>query len=740
MQMPNGVICCCAVLTMALAGSAARAQGPSHVDDQALKNAPKDGDAWLTTGRDYAETRYSPLDQINTSTVGRLGLAWFYDTDSEAGPLEATPTVSDGVMYATGTWSTVFAVDARTGKEKWRFDPKIGHQNFPPGPDGQPDSTKPRTGPSICCGPVNRGVALYDGKVYAGLLDGRLIAFNAQTGKIVWQVQTTDPNADYSITGAPRIVKGKVIIGNGGAEFGVRGYVTAYDAETGKQMWRFYIVPGDPSKPQENKALYPALKTWTGDTWYKIGGGGTAWDAFAYDPELDLLYVGTGNGGPYPLQWRSPGPGNNDNLYLSSIVALRPDTGEYVWHFQETPGDEWDYTAVQDMILANLKIDGTERKVIMQAPKSGFFYVLDRETGKFLSAMPIASVSWATGIDQKTGRPIIAPGARYDETGSWVSPSGGGVHSVHSMSFNPATGLAYIPGGTSNEWFAVDPNFHYKLGVFNWGQLRNAPVYGVRAKVQPGPKAPSQGPTMAGGGADATPLPVFGSFLVAWDPVTQKERWRVPQMNGGGTVTTAGNLVFACSSDGRLVAFSADKGEKLWEVKLLPGLSNPSTFMLDGKQYVSVLAGTAGHGKLYTFVLDGHAAMPTIGAPLPGGKTTQDGVYSEAQAARGKAQYMQQCAACHGADLAGQGGQTPALTGAAFVPAWNGHSADDLYELIRTSMPKGNPNSLAPDAYADILAYIFQSNNFPAGTGELESTPNALKSVTISTTKSAPTR
>jgi len=717
------------VLIIAFTALAAVARQAPRVDDESLKNASRDAGDWLVNGRDYASTRYSPLKQIDTTNVAQLGLAWYYDTNAAPGNLEATPIIADGTLYATATWSVVFALDARTGEQKWRYDPQISHRNFPLGPNGVPDSSKPRIGPSLCCGPANRGVALYDGKVYAGLLDGRLVALDAQTGKVVWEVQTTPRNGDYSITGAPRIVKGNAIIGNGGAEFATRGYVSAYNAETGKFAWRFYTVPGDPSKPFENKAMEVAAKTWTGD-WYKMGGGGTVWDSMAYDADLDLLYVGTGNGGPYPQKWRSPGGG--DNLYICSIIALRPETGKFVWYFQTTPGDEWDYDAVQDLTLADLEIHGKLRKVIMQASKNGFFYVLDRKTGKFISAEPIAHITWATGIDEKTGRPILAADTRYDSRPSWVSPSGGGIHSWHAMSFNPNTGLVYVPGGTSTEYFAVDPSFKFRLGVFNWAMIRNPPVYGIRPTGrQPGPPPP-QASAAAENKRQAEPaMPAFGGFLLAWNPVTQKESWRVPGMNGGGTVTTAGNLVFAASSEGNFVALNAMNGDKLWEAKVVPGLGNPSTYMLDGKQYVSVEAGRSGRGGVYTFALGAHEPMPApYGSLAPGGRTTQDKVYTSAQAARGKTLYSENCAACHMKDLSGSG-EIPSLAGDSFTLAWNGHALDELFELIRTTMPQNKPNSLSPETYADIAAYILSFNNAPPGEHELTSDLASLKAITI---------
>jgi quinohemoprotein ethanol dehydrogenase len=594
----NGIKLCAIGVLVVLPASIAIAQHSHPVDDKALVSAGKNADEWLTNGHDYAQTRFSPLKQIDATNVSRLGLAWYYDTNSAPGTLEATPIISNGTLYVTATWSTVFAIDARTGKEKWRWDPKIGHQNFPTGSAGKPD--KVRTGPSFCCGPGNRGVAIYDGKVYVGLLDARLVALDAETGKVAWQVQTADKNSDYSITGAPLIVKGKVIIGNGGGEFAVRGYISAYDAETGKLEWRTYTVPGDPSKPFESKAMEAAAKTWTGE-WWKVGGGGNPWEAISYDPELDLLYTGTAQGSPWVRRYRSPQGG--DNLYICSILALKPETGEQVWYFQTTPGDEWDYDSAEGLTLADLKINGKLRKVVMQAPKNGIFYVLDRKTGKFISGAPYVKVTWTTGLDPKTGRPIEAPGIRDYTNGVTLSPGLTSGHLWQGMSFNPNTSLVYIPALDDSFRYVQAQEFKPELGLFNGGITFRPP-----ARPAPGQTAAPPAPSRPEG------------FLTAWDPTTEKERWRIPKMRGGGTVTTAGNLVFGASDDGDFVALSADKGEKLWSVKLVPGFANPVTYMLDGKQYVSVLAGRAGKGRVYTFALDAKEpipAPPVVTAPPP---------------------------------------------------------------------------------------------------------------------------
>jgi len=590
-------------LLVVLAAAAAAAQQARQVDDKLLLNAGKTGDEWLMAAGNYSQTRYSPLKQIDASNVNRLGLAWYYDTGSLPGTLEASPVISNGTLYGTVTWGVVFAVDARTGKEKWRWDPQLGHQNFPPGSMGKPDSDKVRTGPSLCCGPGNRGVAAYGGKVYVGTLDARLVALDAETGKVVWDVATADKNSDYSITGAPLIVKGKVIIGNGGGEFAVRGYISAYDAETGKLIWRFYTVPGDPSKPFENKAMEAAAKTWTGDgDWWKLGGGGNPWNSISYDPQLDLLYFGTGQAGPWVQKYRSAM--GMDNLYICSIIAVKPETGKFVWYFQTTPGDEWDYDSISDLVLADLKIGGKIRHVIMQAPKNGYFYVLDRKTGKFISGAPLQKITWAKGLDPKTGRPIVNPEAHYGTSGTVIWPGPGGGHVWQGMSYNPQTQLVYVtPGMATSFSYVQAAEFKPELGAYNWGIIfRDAAGRGtgpVAAAANGAPRTPPPPPT-----------PPAGNFLFAWDPATETERWRAPATGGGGTMTTAGNLVFAASNAGEFEAFSADKGEKLWSVKLMPGFANPVSYMLDGKQYVSVLAGRAGKGRLYTFALDGNVPVP----------------------------------------------------------------------------------------------------------------------------------
>jgi PQQ-dependent dehydrogenase (methanol/ethanol family) len=553
-----------------------------RVDDVALRNVGKTGEEWLTYGLTPGETRYSPLKQIDPTNVSRLGLAWSYEIGPGGGTQEATPLFWNGTLYSITQWSVVYAVDARTGKEKWRWDPEV-------------NQTAVR--PKICCGVVHRGIAIYQGKVIIPVVDGRLQALDAETGKPVWEARVSHAQDNYTLTMAPRIAKGKVIIGASGAEYPVRGFFSAFDANTGQFAWKFYTIPGDPSKPFEQPILKKAAETWSGE-WWKLGGGGTAWDGFAYDPDSNLMYIGTGNGGPWPEELRQSK--GKDNLFVCSVIAVNVDTGEYKWHYQFTPGDSWDFDAVQGFILADMNIGGRTRKVIMQANKNGFYYVLDRLSGAFISAQPFALVTWASGVDKETGRPMVNPGAHYDNGGGTVTvqPGAGGGHNWSPMSYNPNTGLVYIPTTTtSSGTYTVDPNFTYVPGRSNTGLQRGNRGGAGAAGAGAAAPAPAPAPTPRTLPAIG-PVPPEGQrgMLVAWDPVTPKERWRTPGGGGigGGTVTTASNLVFQVINDGRLMAYSADKGEKLLEVQtgLRGGMGPPITFMMDGKQYVALAGGT----------------------------------------------------------------------------------------------------------------------------------------------------
>ena len=492
--------------------------------------------------------------------------------------------------------------------------------------------------------------------MFVGAYDGRLIALDAATGEKVWEKDTLiDHEHSYTITGAPRVFNGKVVIGNGGAEYGARGYVTAYDAETGKQAWRWFTVPGDPSKPFEDASMEAAAKTWDpAGKWWINGGGGTAWDTITFDPDLNMVYIGTGNGSPWNRHLRSPGGG--DNLYLGSIVALNADTGQYVWHYQETPGDNWDYTSTQPMILADLTIDGQPRKVVLHAPKNGFFFVIDRTNGKFISAKNFVDVNWATGYDA-SGRPIENPEARSPDKSFDSIPGPYGAHNWHPMSFNPQTGLVYLPAqGVPINLTGEKALTQNKMEPFKFGSATGWNV-GFTLNAVPPKNLP------------------FGRLL-AWDPVQQKEVWRAEYVApwNGGTLTTAGNLVFQGTADGRFIAYNAKTGEKLWESPLGTGaVAAPATYMVDGVQYVSIAVGWGGvfgisarateheaPGTVYTFAVGGKAKMPEFAKYQMGNLLT--GIeYDPKDVPEGTAIYVAACATCHGVPGVDRGGNVKNL-------------------------------------------------------------------------------
>jgi quinohemoprotein ethanol dehydrogenase len=600
------------------------------VDDAALEAADADPANWITYGHTYSEQRFSRLQQIDDQSVSRLGLAWYFDFGTLRG-LEATPLVDDGVLYTTSAWSLVYAFDARTGHLLWQYDPHVAkdHAKF------------------VCCDVVNRGVALYRGRVYVGALDGRLIALDAKTGTLVWEVQTTPKDGPYAITGAPRIAKGRVIIGNAGSEYATRGYISAYDAATGKLVWRTYTVPGDPSKPFESEAMRRAAATWSGE-WWKAGGGGSVWDTIVYDPALDFIYFGTGNGSPWYGRLRSKG----DNLYIASIVALRADNGEQVWHYQTTPGDNWDYDATQPLMLATLTIQGQQRHVLMQANKNGFFYELDRETGKLISARPYAEVNWATGIDS-SGRPIENAATRELKDATIVRPSSAGAHNWHPISFSPVTGLVYMGVLDATSLQAVTPDWKIDLHdqITGLDRAYQGPVREQWLKTKP------------------------KGWLVAWDPVAQREVWQVeyPDAGGsGGTLATAGNLVFQGRGDGKFQAYRATDGKLLWEFDAGIGImAPPMTYQVGGSQYVAVLVGwggpevlgnrptgkgIVGPGKLLVFSLGGSASLPhyeRVVPPVP--IPTFHLVASRSEVEKGRVLFAAYCARCHGAGVVSGG-------------------------------------------------------------------------------------
>ena len=633
-------------VSLALACCAASAAKPSSPVDSARIAAAGEPGNWLTTGGSYTEQRYSALDQVNAGNVSSLGLAWTYKLDIDRAA-EATPVVVDGVMYTTGAFSYVYALDARSGKLLWKYDPKV-----------------PRAkAANACCDVGNRGVAVNQGKVYVAAFDGRLIALDAKTGKKVWETDTTpDHTRSYSITGAPLLVKDKIVIGNGGAEYGVRGYISAYDAKTGKLVWRFYTVPGDPAKPAESKAMEMARKTWSGDKYFAEGGGGTVWNAVAYDPQLNLVYFGTGNG----VEWNRVARGeskDSDNLFLSSIVAVNADTGEYAWHYQEVPGDMWDYDSDESIVLADLTIGGQPRKVLLHAPKNGFFYVLDRATGELLSAEKFAPATWASRIDLKTGKPVFDDAASDWTSGpKLVMPGPLGAHNWQPMSFDPKTGLVYIPEQEAAALLAPnnDATFDTHTGAWNLGTQ---------------PLALPEDPKQL--------QPVIDSYkgkLVAWDPVAQKQAWsqdyRTPW--NGGTLSTAGNLVFQGTADGRFVAYAADSGKKLWEAPANSGvMAGPMSYQAGGEQYVAVLAGWGGafplaygsislnakvrpESRVLVYKLDGKAVLPPpqnlpAAQPEPPPLTGDDKTV-----AAGRDLFNGNCGVCHGLSAV-SGGVVPDL-------------------------------------------------------------------------------
>ncbi len=662
----------------------------AQVNGKRIQQADREPGEWMSHGRTYDEQRYSPLKRISDSNVSDMGLAWSFDLDTKRG-IEATSLVIDGVMYTTGAWSIVHALDARTGKLLWTYDPEV--------PKAKAEHT--------CCDVVNRGVAAWRGQLFLGTLDGRLVALDAETGRVNWEVETLDASLPYTITGAPRIVKGKVLIGNGGAEFGVRGYLNAYDADTGELAWRFYTVPGNPELGFENDAMRMAAETWNGQWWELGGGGGTVWDSMAYDPDLDLLYFGVGNGTPWNQEIRSPGGG--DNLFLSSIVAVRPDTGEYVWHYQTTPGETWDYTATQHIILADIEHEGETRKVLMQAPKNGFFYVIDRATGELLSAEKYINLNWATHVDLETGRPVEVPEARYKDGPYTVVPSYLGGHNWHPMSFSPDTGLVYIPVLDMPAAYAQPPEFNYYPGVANVG------TDGI----------------IGGLPDDQAERDAIGALmqgrLLAWNPSTQKAAWSVEHRGpwNGGTLTTAGNLVIQGTADGKLVAYTADTGEALWSFPTQTGVvAPPMTYEVDDEQYISVNVGWGGAfalvfgeyvqseslpnvSRILTFKLGADDALPDVEWRPTVVFNPPPMNADDATLEVGHRKYQDMCMGCHGLNAV-SGLLIPDLRGTAYLWDKQGWS-DIVHDGARAN--KGMPNfgeHLSEEEVQAIRSYVIQ--------------------------------
>ncbi len=642
--------------------------------EQAAPPTPAADRDWPMHGRGAAEARFSPLAQIHTGNAAEVGLAWQLPLDSQRG-LEATPIVIDGVMYVTEAWSRVLAVAAGSGEVLWRYDPEVPREWAPKG----------------CCDVVNRGVAVADGRVFVGTYDGRLIALDQADGRRLWEVNTIDRDRPYTITGAPRVVRDKVFIGNGGADAGVRGYVSAYGTASGELLWRFYTVPKNTAGPFEHPELEPAAATWDPESAWELGGGGTVWDSMAYDPELNLLYVGTGNGSPWPRFLRSPGGG--DNLYLSSILALDPDSGRLAWHYQTTPGDSWDYTATQHMILADIDWRGERRKVLMQAPKNGFFYVLDRATGELLAADKFARVTWATHVDMQTGRPVLSDTADYSQGASVVFPATLGAHNWHPMSYSPQTGLVYIPAQDAATYFAPD-----RFSVL----LESAHRPNMEQLV---------------------PDPWVGhAVLTAWNPVTRGIEWAVPYPTFGnaGVLSTAGGLVVQGDAQGFINFYDARSGERLHRIGTRTGIiAPPVAYEIDGDQYIALMAGWGGalfvlaeqrvaakryrnDGRVIALKLGGGPVPPAAQLDRPPQPPRGDQVaFLSEQATRGRTTYVARCGACHG--WFGQTGLLPDLRRSALIDSLETVLLSD--SLVSLGMPSF-AGELSDAEMADLQVYL----------------------------------
>ena len=608
--------------------SAAEMNQGNVTDERVINSSSAEPGSWLTYGQNFKEQRFSELTQINTNTITRLGLAWTKQVGDYNMRMQGTPLVVDGVMYVSNGWSVIYALDATTGEEIWKYDPEV-------------DRSYIRL---ACCGPAhNRGVAVYEGKVFVGTFDGRLIAVDANTGKEVWDVDTWIPEGlgRFNITGAPRAAAGKVYIGQGSGESGHRrGYVTAYDADTGQVAWRFFLVPGDPSQPFEHPEMELAAQTWGGE-WWKYGGGGTAWNSLVYDEEFNSLYIGVGNGAPWPREIRSPGGG--DDLFLSAIVSVDVETGRMNWYYQTTPGDNWDYSSAMDMTLGEIEFGGEMRKVVLQAPKNGFFYVIDREDGELLRALPYTDgIDWATHVDMETGRPVENPDVVYESEPQWIMPANSGAHNWEPQSWDDKLGLMYFYYHDIANFYSLDEGFvetgEYEIrerGLsLGWGEGE----YRRRLIEEAGPRPESQ------------------AFIGAFDPITGGYKWRheLKSDYNGGVVATRGGLLFHPEGTGEFSARDTNDGQLLWRYKA-PGTfrsTSVMTYQVEEDQYVATMmngnrAIDLG-GTVLVFKLDGNLDLPIPDIVQRSVPDLPDDVFSVTQISEGDDIYHAQCASCHG--------------------------------------------------------------------------------------------
>ena len=652
----------------------------ANVTSERLSNAASEPSQWMTVGGTYEERHYSPLNEVNRDTVSRLGLSWFADYDTNLSQ-QGTPLYIDGVIYVSTAWSKVYAYDARTGAQLWQYDPQ----------------TPKEIAIKVCCGIVNRGIAAYEGKIYLGTLDGYLVAINAKTGQEEWRKLTVDADKQYTVTSAPRVIKGQVVIGNSGSEFGVRGYLGAYNATTGEDIWRVYTVPGNPELGFENPQMALAAKTWSGN-WWELGGGGTVWDAIVYDEINNLVVFGTGNGTPWDQRVRDPNGG--DNLFVASLLAVDADTGEYAWHYQTTPGDTWDYDAMSPIMLLDLPFNGEQTRVVVQPNKNGMMYVLEAATGKLLKADAFTEVNWNTGVDMVTGRPIEVPEARYSRDEIYnLAPGVQGGHGWHANAFNPETGLVYI--ATQRAYFVMRTaeNFVPNPQGTNLGIDMGASFVYMRDN----PDAPRE----------------FVGYVTAWDPVAGKAVWKSEEHDGptGGVLSTGGGMVFSGGGNNtnEFRAYDTVSGQKLWSFDTQTGMvAAPITFELDGKQYVAASVGINSAGNYYApnysrllvFAIDGAAVLPTPVSFTAPQLNPPPLTASAEEVAAGQQHYNANCAICHGNGGAARGANFPNLL---VSPMLNAQEAFDSIVLQGVRQERGMvsfADRLQPADTSAIRAYL----------------------------------